>query len=42
MLDLGYSRPQGWRTVARLFPPVIPPRGEAGELGAEPMQEASP
>jgi hypothetical protein len=28
MLDVGYNRPQGWRTVARLFPPVIPPRGE--------------
>jgi hypothetical protein len=40
MLELGYNRPQGWRTVARLFPPAIPPRGEAGELGEEPMLEA--
>ena len=24
MLDLGYNRPLGWRTMARLFPPVLP------------------
>lgn len=24
MLDLGHNRPQGWRTMARLFPPVLP------------------
>lgn len=29
MLDAGYNRSLGWRTVARLFPPVIPPAAEA-------------
>ncbi len=40
MLDLGYNRPLGWRTVARLFPPVIPPRGEDLPAAEAPVPEA--
>ncbi len=40
MLDLGYNRPQGWRTVALLFPPVIPPAADAdGQPGAGPVPQ---
>jgi hypothetical protein len=34
MLDIGHNRPQGWRTVARLYPPVIPPAAQVD--GPEP------
>lgn len=34
MLDLGHNRPQGWRTMARLFPPVLPTAADVPMQGA--------